>query len=101
MSKNSKFIIYAIGYLGIAILTQAVVKWYQYFYAPPEANEWGLDLLIPISFIGLAMIVARVVDGIADPVVAFFSDKSKHRLGRRIPFILYGTVPLVITFVLI
>lgn len=92
---------YAIGYLGIAVLTQTTVKWYQYYYAPPELNEHGLQLLVPLGFIGLAMVIARIVDGIADPVVAYFSDKSKHPKGRRIPYIAYGVVPLVVTFILL
>src|SRR5690625_1362435 len=99
--KNKMFLMYAFGYLGIAVLTQTTVKWYQYYYAPPALNEYGLHLLIPIGFIGLAMIIARIVDGIADPVVAHFSDRSKHRLGRRIPYILYGAGPLILTFILL
>lgn len=100
-SKRTVLFMYALGYLGIAILTQTTVKWYQYFYAPPEVNEHGLQVLVPIAFIGIAMVIARIVDGIADPVVAYFSDKSKHHLGRRIPYILYGAVPLVVTFILL
>lgn len=96
-SKNRAFFMYALGYLGIAILTQTTVKWYQYYYAPPEMNQYGLQALIPIGFIGIAMIIARLIDGITDPVVAYISDK----LGRRIPFILYGTVPLIVTFILL
>lgn len=100
-SKRFIFLMYALGYLGIAILTQTTVKWYQYFYAPPEVNEHGLQLLVPIAFVGIAMIIARIVDGIADPVVAYFSDKSTHHRGRRIPYIFYGAVPLVVTFILL
>ncbi|MBO8126795.1 MAG: MFS transporter [Firmicutes bacterium] len=95
------FFLYAVGYLGIAILTQTTVKWYQYFYAPPETNQYGLKVLVPIGFVGVAMIIARIVDGLADPIVAYFSDKCRHPLGRRIPFILYGSVPLAATFILL
>lgn len=100
-SRRLMFFMYAVGYLGIAILTQTTVKWYQYFYSPPEANQYGLQTLIPIGLIGLAMILARIVDGVADPLVAYFSDKSRHRLGRRVPFILYGSLPLVLSFILL
>src|SRR5690625_266103 len=100
-SKRLVLFMYALGYLGIAVLTQTTVKWYQYYYAPPELNEHGLTVLVPITFIGLAMIIARIVDGIADPVVAYFSDKSKHPRGRRVPYVLYGAVPLAVTFILI
>lgn len=99
--KKISLLMYALGYLGISILTQTTVKWYQYFYAPPEANQGGLRILIPLGLIGITMIVARIFDGIADPLVAYFSDKSKNKKGRRIPFILYGSFPLVLTFILI
>lgn len=103
MTKNKTFIylMYSLGYLGISILVQTTVKWYQYFYSPPELNQGGYDNLIPLGFVGLAMITARVIDGIADPLVAYFSDKSKSKLGRRRPYILYGSVPLTLTFILI
>jgi len=99
--KNKRFqmIMYALGYVGISILTQTTVKWYQYFYMPPDTNNSGLSALVPIGFIGLAMVIARVFDGIADPVVAYFSDNLKSRRGRRIPFILLGSVPLTLSFI--
>lgn len=103
MAKNRTFVflMYSLGYLGISILVQTTVKWYQYYYSPPELNQGGYHNLIPLGFIGLAMIIARVVDGIADPLVAYFSDRSKSKLGRRRPYILYGSVPLTLTFILI
>ena len=103
MKMNNKLsrLMYALGYLGISILTQTTVKWYQYFYAPPETNQGGLRVLIPLTLIGITMIVGRIFDGIADPLVAYFSDKSRHKKGRRVPFIFYGSFPLALTFILI
>lgn len=103
MKKNSKLIafMYSLGYLGIAIFVQSTVKWYQYYYSPPELAQEGLIILVPMGMVGLAMVVARVFDGLADPLVAYFSDKSKSNRGRRIPFILYGSIPLAITYILI
>lgn len=101
VSKRIILFMYALGYLGIAVLTQTTVKWYQYFYAPPEINEHGLQVLIPITFVGIAMIIARFFDGLADPVVAYFSDRSRHPRGRRVPYILHGAIPLVVTFILL
>ncbi len=101
MRKNKNFIMlmYAMGYLGISIFTQTTVKWYQYFYTPPEANIAGLQILIPVGFIGFTMVFARIIDGISDPIVAYYSDKSKSKMGRRIPFVLFGSVPLTLSFI--
>lgn len=101
MNKKIMLPLYALGYLGIAIFTQTAVKWYQYFYAPPEMNTGGLQQLVPLGFIGLAMVIARVFDGVSDPLVAYFSDRSRHKMGRRRPFILFGSLPLTLSFVLL
>lgn len=103
MEGRKRFILlmYSLGYLGISIFVQTTVKWYQYFYAPPETNQGGLKVLVPLGFVGFAMIVARIFDSIADPLVAYYSDISKNKRGRRIPFILYGSFPLTLTFILI
>lgn len=92
---------YSLGYLGISIFTQTTVKWYQYFYTPPKVNSTGLKTLIPVGLIGFSMIIARIFDGLADPVVAYYSDKCKSKRGRRIPFILYGIIPLTLSFIAI
>ncbi|MGB9679292.1 MAG: MFS transporter [Thermoanaerobacteraceae bacterium] len=102
--KNNRFFIlfmYSLGYLGISIFTQTAVKWYQYYYTPPSFNTQGLRILVPIGLIGFSMIVARIFDGVSDPIVAYYSDKIKTRWGRRIPFVLFGTPVLFLSFVMI
>ena len=99
--RNTVLWMYALGYFGISIFTQTTVKWYQYFYTPPDASVSGLKVLIPLSLIGITMVIARIFDGIADPVVAYLSDNCRSSMGRRIPFILYGSVPLTLSFLAI
>ena len=90
---------YGIGYLGVALLTQVVVQWVTYFYAPPV--ERGLAILLPMALIGVAMVIGRIVDAVSDPLVGVWSDNSRHKGGRRLPFIKYGMVPLVLSFMLV
>lgn len=90
---------YGAGYAGIAVVTQTVLVWLAYFYAPPA--EAGLPALVPIGWVGIAMLVGRVVDAISDPLVAAWSDATRSRLGRRRPFMLAGAVPLAVTFALL
>ncbi len=87
---------YSSAYLAVALTTQTVVTWYSFYYAPPEKAG-----LISIALIGYALLIGRIIDAIADPLVAYWSDNSTHKKGRRIPFIKYGALPLVVTFVLI
>ncbi|MFS8665348.1 MAG: MFS transporter [Limnochordales bacterium] len=88
---------YGAGYAGIAIVTQTVLVWLAYFYAPPE--EAGLPALLPIAWVGAALLAGRVVDALADPLVGAWSDATRTRLGRRRPFLLLGAWPLAVTFV--
>jgi len=43
---------------------------------------------------GLALFVSVVFDAISDPVIAYWSDRYQGKLGRRIPFMFMGIVPM-------
>jgi len=66
----------------------------------PEIRLGPLTLL-PALVVGIVMFAGRIVDSLADPLIGQWSDKTKTRLGRRIPFVLYCTVPLALSFVLV
>lgn len=73
-----------------------------YFYLPPKNS--GLDILIPpIIYLGIFSILAliaaggRLFDAITDPVIAWMSDRSAHRKGRRLPFMRVGWIPAFIS----
>jgi len=88
---------YGAGYAGIAVVTQTVLVWLAYFYAPPV--ETGMAALVPIRWVGIAVLVGRIVDAVSDPLVGAWSDATRNRLGRRRPFLIYGAWPLAATFV--
>jgi GPH family glycoside/pentoside/hexuronide:cation symporter len=52
-----------------------------------DAEGFGLGL----AFVGLVLVLARIFDGVTDPIVGFFSDRIRTPWGRRKPFILLGT----------
>lgn len=87
---------YGSGYIGIALVTQTMMLWLAYFYAPPA--EAGMEPLLPMAWVGYALLLGRIVDGLADPIVGAWSDGTRSRLGRRRPFMLYGALPLAATF---
>lgn len=99
--KFKKYFMYPVAYLGISVLMQSLVSWYSYFYAPPEDNPYNLRPLTPIALVGIAMIIGRVVDAVSDPLVAYWSDNSRSRLGRRKPFLIFGAFPLGLSYVLL
>ncbi len=78
---------YAAGNGGIAILRQIIVFMPLYFYSPPAGR--GAELLLARS-VGLALFLARIADVISDPVVGWLSDRTRHRWGKRLPYLVYG-----------
>ena len=40
-----------------------------------------------VFFSGLAVMISLILDGIADPIVGFISDRWRGKLGRRHPFL--------------
>lgn len=90
-------IAYCIGAIGVQFTTITIVQWFQYFYAPPPDS--GKTIYTTLKVISIAAGLGRFMDAISDPLIGFLSDRSRHRLGRRRPFILYGSIPLLISFI--
>ncbi|HXF82074.1 MAG TPA: MFS transporter [bacterium] len=92
-------ILYGLGSFGGSLLQQTVLLWVFYFYAPPPGQ--GLPVRVAASLLGLAMGAGRVVDALADPPIAYLSDRLRWRFGRRRPFILVGAPLLALVFALL
>jgi GPH family glycoside/pentoside/hexuronide:cation symporter len=60
-----------------------------------------LGLVENASIIYYVQIIYLIVNALNDPLFGFFSDKSKLKKGRRIPFIRYTAPFLALTFVLV
>lgn len=89
--------IYALGSFGSSLLQQTVLLWAFYFYAPPAGSD--LPARAGPAAVGLALAAGRVIDAVADPIVANWSDRLRGRWGRRRPFILAAAPLLVVCFV--
>ena len=61
-----------------------------------DKTFWGV-----FTVLGVIMVAGRIVDAVADPLVASLSDRSNSRLGRRRVFLLFGGFPLAASTVLI
>ncbi len=97
----SKQIAYAIGQLGWSTLINIVSFTLVYFYIPPK--DAGLPVFVTqaaffvvLNVITLIAASGRLWDAITDPLIASFSDRSKNRFGRRIPFMFIGALPAAV-----
>lgn len=94
---HRRMALFAAGTGAAYIFNTTVVTWIMYFYVPPDGS--GRVPLVSLGLFTLAMTLGRVVDALADLPVAYLSDRSYGRWGRRIPFIIFGGVPLFLVFV--
>ena len=102
----SKLIAYAVGVFGWSISINIISVMLLYLYLPP--SNAGMANLVPqIAVFGLLNVIAlvtsggRLFDAVVDPMIAGFSDRSKHPKGRRIPFMAVAVIPMTLFAILI
>jgi glycoside/pentoside/hexuronide:cation symporter, GPH family len=98
LPKRDK-LLYASGALAGNVLFQATAAWLLFFYA----REEDVDVVryIPIGVAGVILGLGRFLDSLNDPIIGYWSDNFRSRLGRRVPFILLGSPVLALAFVLL
>jgi len=89
---------YAAGNTGVGMLPAVVGSWAMYYYAPPP-DDGILKPYIPLAIVGVVLFAGRLAEALVNPLVGYWSDRTKTRFGRRIPFIAVGTPIMVAAFV--
>ncbi len=88
-----KQIAYSAGFFGISLYSQAFATFGFFFYV--DHLQASADL------IGLGMGIQGVLNALLNPLVGHISDRTRTRFGRRVPYILFGSIPFAIAFVFI
>ncbi len=97
---------YACGMLGYSILINIISVMLIYVYVPPNHTEL-IPLIPQVTILGifslLSLVVAsgRLFDAVTDPLIAFLSDRSRHKKGRRLPFMAWGLLPAALFCLLV
>lgn len=94
-------ILYSTGTVGQSLVDNIFGVYLLFFLLPPA--ESGMPelvnnkaLLFGLTAYGLIVLFGRIIDSVADPLIAFFSDNSKAKLGRRKFFLVTGAFPLAL-----
>src|SRR3972149_8523801 len=82
-------IIYASASFGGTLLSRTGALWLVYFYAPPEDAD--LPTIIPRFTLAAILLAIGIEDAIDDPLIGYWSDRTRSRWGRRIPFVVLST----------
>ncbi len=89
---------YSAGNCGVGMLPAVVGSWAMYYFAPPP-DDGTLKPYIPLSIVGIVLFLGRLAEALINPFIGYWSDRTRTRLGRRIPYILVGTPIMVTAFV--
>lgn len=93
-----KSLVYSCAQFGGNLLSMVFTSWVLFFYTKP--GESG-KVLVSMGVMGAALVAGRVIDAFYDPTIGYWSDNTKTKLGRRRPFIIFGTPIYVVSFILL
>jgi len=82
-------LLYASHSFGSSVLSRATQAWLIFFYAPPA--DQGEPTIVPRVALTSILLVLGILDAIDDPLIGYWSDRTRSRWGRRIPFIFFAT----------
>jgi glycoside/pentoside/hexuronide:cation symporter, GPH family len=88
---------YGSGAAGWVLVDRVVLTWLYFAYVTTPTPS-GQRLMLPLTF-GLVFFGGRVIDALADPVIARWSDNHTGRRGRRLPFLTFSALPYVLVYV--
>ena len=92
-TTNKQRWLYSIANLGNAIPYQAVGAVVLFYYTDVKH--------LPATWAATVMTIYAVYNAFNNPVMGYLSDRTRTRWGRRIPYIMFGTAPYVLTFALL
>lgn len=81
---------YSSGNLSVNLMAQAFASYIVFYYVDVLGVEPGL--------ISVAMVIHGIVNAVLNPLFGHISDRTSSRFGRRIPYMLFGVVPLAALF---
>ncbi|MFH1387474.1 MAG: MFS transporter [bacterium] len=88
-----KKIAYSFGAASSAIAYQSFSVFVIFFY---------VDVMkLPVYYAGVGMLIFAFWNAVNDPIIGFLSDNTRSHFGRRIPYLIFGALPLVIVYCLI
>ncbi len=82
-------ILYASASFGGNVLSRTTALWLLFFYARPADAD--LPTIVPRFTLAVILLVIGIEDAIDDPLIGYWSDRTRTRWGRRIPFIVSAT----------
>ncbi len=85
--------------LGAEALRQSRIAWLVFFYA--SATSGGESARLSLATVSLLFASGKVLEAFADSFIGHWSDRTRSRFGRRIPFIMLASPPMTLLAILL
>jgi glycoside/pentoside/hexuronide:cation symporter, GPH family len=92
-------LLYGTSRVGSEALGRSQGLWLLYYYAPP--SDAHLPTLLPSLAVGALLTIGGIVGALDEAIVGYFSDRTRSRWGRRIPYIVLGAPLWSLFFLLV
>ena len=91
--------LFAADHIGLQAIGYFRQSWILFFLAPPVAVGLARVPDVPLFgftidarvLAGFLLFAGRFIDAFTDPIIGWWSDRTRSRWGRRIPFIMFST----------
>jgi GPH family glycoside/pentoside/hexuronide:cation symporter len=77
-----------------AVAPGVIVGAFDFFLLIFYSQVVGLDARL----VGLAILIALILDAVSDPIVGYWSDNLRSHWGRRHPFMYASAIPVAVSF---
>jgi GPH family glycoside/pentoside/hexuronide:cation symporter len=83
---------YGVGDIGFNLLWTSISLYLLFYYTDVLGISSGVA--------GAIIMIGMIWDGITDPLMGLLADRTRTRWGRYRPYLLFGAIPLGLSFVL-
>ena len=102
-------LLYTTDMIGGQAVVQTRNLWLLFFLAPPRGEGEGVVPALSVGpfdvdarvFVGGLLTAGRLIEALDDPIVGWWSDRTRSRWGRRLPFVVLSTPFWAVFFMLL